>query len=322
MKILDQITECCRVKKYSPNTAKTYRKWAEDFLRWIRGERGEWVHPLQLGTEDVEAFLTHLATRQRVAASTQNQALSALLFLFRSVVDVDIGDLNAVRAKRSQFIPSVLDQTEVRELLSYLHGTDRLACELMYGAGLRVSEVFELRIKDVDLTRRTIHVRQSKGAKDRMVMLPTPAIHAVRTQRDLVRDLHADDVRDGCNRVELPGAFHRKSATASGSLNWYWLFCSRERSRHPTEGWLGRYHLQPSTVQRSIVLAAARAGIHKRVTCHTLRHSFATNVLENGGSIEQVRDLLGHSDIRTTQKYLHCTRSPALSVVSPLERIA
>ena len=322
MKILDQITECCRVKKYSPNTAKTYRKWAEDFLRWIRRERGEWVHPLQLGTEDVEAFLTHLATRQRVAASTQNQALSALLFLFRSVVDVDIGDLNAVRAKRSQFIPSVLDQTEVRELLSYLHGTDRLACELMYGAGLRVSEVFELRIKDVDLIRRTIHVRQSKGAKDRIVMLRTPAIKSIRQQRDQVRDLHADDVAHGCNRVELPKAFHRKSATASGSLNWYWLFCSRERSRHPTDGWLGRYHLQPSTVQRSIVLAAARAGIHKRVTCHTLRHSFATNLLENGASIEQVRDLLGHSDIRTTQKYLHCTRPASLSVVSPLERIA
>ncbi len=322
MGILDQITECCRVKHYSPNTAKTYRRWAETFLRWIRDQRGEWVHPLQLDTDDVEAWLTHLATRQRVAASTQNQALSAVLFLFRDVVGLQLGNLDAVRAKRGSFVPSVLDQIEIRDLLSYLHGTDRLACELMYGAGLRVSEVFDLRIKDVDLTRRTIHVRQSKGAKDRMVMLPTPAIHAVRTQRDLVRDLHAADVRDGCNRVELPGAFHRKSATASGSLNWYWLFCSRERSRHPDHGWLGRYHLQPSTVQRSIVLAAARAGINKRVTCHTLRHSFATNVLENGASVEQVRDLLGHADLRTTQRYLHCTKSPALSIVSPLERIA
>ena len=322
MKILDQVTELCRVKHYSPNTAKTYRRWAETFLRWVRVQRGEWVHPLQLETADVEAWLTHLAIRERVAASTQNQALSAVLFLFREVVGIELGNLDAVRAKRGTFIPSVLHETEVRELLSYLHGTDRLACELMYGAGLRVSEVFALRIKDVDLTRRTIHVRQSKGAKDRMTMLPTSAIHTVRSQRDLVRGLHTDDVADGCNRVELPGAFARKSSMSSGSLNWYWLFCSRERSRNPDHGWIGRYHLQPSTVQRSIVLAAARAGIQKRVTCHTLRHSFATNVLENGASVEQVRGLLGHADIRTTQKYLHCTKSPALSIASPLERIA
>lgn len=322
MKLLDQINERCRVKKYSPNTAKTYRKWAADFLRWVKRERGEWVHPLQLGTSDVEAFLTHLATRQRVAASTQNQALSALLFLFREVVGLEVGDLNAMRAKRSTFIPTVLDQSEVRELLSYLHGTDRLACELMYGAGLRVSEVFALRIKDVDLIRQTIHVRQSKGAKDRLVMLPPSSIKSIRQQSAHVRGIYDQDVVDGCNRVELPGAFHRKSLTASGSLNWYWLFVSPVRSRQPVDGWLGRYHLQPSGVQRSIRLAALQAGIRKRVTCHTLRHSFATNVLENGASVEQVRDLLGHSDIRTTQKYLHCTRSPTLTVVSPLERIA
>jgi integron integrase len=319
----EQLTETVRVKGLAKNTAKTYWRWCEDFLRWARlRNHGEWVRPEMLGTEDVEQYLTCLATRRHVASSTQNQALNALLFLYRHVVQIDIGDLNAVRAKRSTYIPSVLDQIEVRDLLTHLSGTDRLACELMYGSGLRVSEVFDLRIKDVDLIRRTIHIRDSKGKKDRMTMLPTAAIHSIREQRDYVLKLWQQDAADGCNRVELPGAFARKSPAASGSVNWYWLFCSPVRSRHPDEGWLGRYHLQPSGVQRAIVLAAARAGINKRVTCHTLRHSFATNLLENGASIEQVRDLLGHSDIRTTQIYLHCTKSPALSVISPLSRIA
>lgn len=320
-KVLDQITERCRVKKYSPNTAKTYRKWAEDFLRWIRRQRGEWIHPLQLGTSDVEEFLTDLATRQRVTANTQNQALSALLFFFREVVGIKLGNLNAMRAKRSTFIPTVLDQSEVRSLLNYLQGTDRLACELMYGAGLRVSEVFALRLKDIDLIRQTIHIRQSKGSKDRMVMLPPASIRSIRQQMAYVRRIYDQDAADGCNRVELPGAFHRKAPAASGSLNWYWLFVSPVRSRHPDERWLGRYHMQPSGVQRAIVLAAAKAGIRKRVTCHTLRHSFATHLLESGVSITHVQELLGHADVRTTQIYLHCTQSPSLSIVSPLERL-
>lgn len=322
MKLLDQIDERCRVKNYSRSTARIYRRWSAAFLRWVRDQRGEWIHPLQLDADDVTAWLTDLATIKRVAASTQNQALNGVLFLYREVVGMDLGNIDAVRAKRGKFIPTVLAVDEVRSLLAQLRGTDRLACELMYGAGLRVSEVFSLRLKDVDLLRQTIHVRQSKGGKDRITMLPPSLIPAVRSQRDRVRDWHADDVRDDCNRVELPGAFARKSPGASGSVNWYWLLCSPMRSRHPDEGWTGRYHLQPSGVQRSIRLAALQAGIQKRVTCHTLRHSFATHCLENGASVVQVQKLLGHADIRTTEGYLHCTRSPVLSVVSPLENIA
>jgi integron integrase len=323
VKLQEKMSAVRKAKHLAVNTEKTYWRWTEDYLRWARRRNGgEWIAPERLGTEDVTEYLTWLATRRKVAANTQNQALNALLFLYRDVLRIEIGNLNAVRAKRSTYIPTVLDQSEVRELLPHLSGTDRLACELMYGAGLRVSEVFDLRLKDVDLIRLQIHVRQAKGGKDRIVMLPPSAVKALREQAAYVRRLYDEDVADGANRVELPDAFERKSPAASGSLNWYWLFASPVRSRHPTEGWIGRYHLQPSGVQRSIVVAAARAGIRKRVTCHTLRHSFATNLLENGASIEQVRDLLGHSDVRTTQIYLHCTRSPAEHIVSPLERIA
>lgn len=322
MKLLDQIVARCDVKRYAANTAKAYRRWVEKYLLWIKRQRGEWVHPRDLDENDLTLWLTYLARKRNVAASTQNQALQAVLFLYREVLGISIGNVDAVRAKRSVYIPTVLAEVEVRRLLDQLRGTDRLACELMYGAGLRISEVFNLRIKDVDLNRMKIHVRQSKQSKDRMTMLPPSAVHAVRTQRDRVLEWYAEDVSDGCNRVELPGAFARKSPTASGSANWYWLFCSPVRSHHPTEKWLGRYHMQHSGVQDSIGPAAARAGIPKRVTCHTLRHSFATHLLESGASITQVQELLGHSDVRTTQIYLHCTKSPSLSVVSPLERIA
>lgn len=321
MKLLDQVDQVCEVKKYSRKTAKAYRGWAERFCRFLKQQSGEWVHPKDKGTEDVEAFLTHLAVREKVAASTQNQALCALLFLYRNVLQVDIGKLDAVRAKRGQFLPTVLAPDEVSQLLQQLAGTNRLAAELMYGAGLRVSEVFDLRIKNVDFGNRVIHVRQSKGAKDRKVMLPPVCVAGLQRQIAHVEQLHAEDRELGLNRVELPAAFARKSNTASGDLLWYWIFASNVRSRHPSEGWVGRYHLQECGVQKAIKLAAAKAGIRKRVTCHTLRHSFATHLLESGASIEQVRDLLGHKDISTTQIYLHCTRPAASAVLSPLETL-
>lgn len=322
MKLLDQIEQVCDVKKYSRKTATAYRGWAERYCRFLKQQAGEWVHPKDSGTEDVEAFLTHLAVGQKVAASTQNQALCALLFLYRHVLQIEIGKLDAVRAKRGKFLPTVLAPQEVTALLQQMAGTNRLAAELMYGAGLRVSEVFGARIKDVDFGNRVIHVRQSKGAKDRKVMLPPACVSGLQRQIAHVEQLHAEDMELGLNRVELPAAFARKSNTASGDLLWYWVFASNVRSRHPAEGWIGRYHLQECGVQKAIKLATARAGIRKRVTCHTLRHSFATHLLESGASIEQVRDLLGHKDISTTQIYLHCTRPAAAAVLSPLEMLA
>jgi integron integrase len=320
MKLLDQIDHACTVKKYSRKTAKAYRGWVNRFLLFLKTDAGEWVHPKDVGADEVEKFLEHLAVRERVAASTQNQALCALLFLYKNIIRKEIGKLNAVRAKRGKFLPTVLSPDEVRSLLNQLSGTDLLACQIMYGAGLRVSEVFSLRIKDVDFGNRVIHVRQSKGAKDRKVMLPPACTTGLQRQIAYVEQLHAEDRELGLNRVELPAAFARKSSSATGNILWYWVFCSAVRSQHPTEKWTGRYHLQESGVQKSIKLAAARAGIRKRVTPHTLRHSFATHLLESGASIEQVRDLLGHEDIRTTQIYTHCTQPASLSVASPLER--
>ena len=315
----DDLWEACRKLNYSRETAKTYWGWSESFLRWAKDRASEWVHPSKLHTADVEEYLTHLAVDGNVAASTQTQALNALNFLYRHVLDRPLGNLDAVRAKRPKRLPVVLSVDEVQRLLAEMVPPWSTIAAVMYGGGLRVGKAVNIRIKDVDFDRGQIVLREAKGDKDRYTLLPDSVVPALREQIAIVEEYHRKDVRDGCARVELPGAFNRKSRHASSDLLWYFVFASPRRSRSPDTGLIGRHHLHKGAAASAIKQAARAAGIKKRVTSHALRHSFATHLLEAGYSIETVRDLMGHKDIRTTSVYLHCVTPAVTRTVSPLD---
>lgn len=317
MKILDKMTERCALKQMSPNTARLYRSRVLEFLIFHRSNSGEWRHPKEMGTAEVTEFLTHMAVIRRVSDSTQNQALSAILFLYREILRIDLKGIDAVRAKCSQHVPVVLSRSEVNRLLSKMTGVARTSAELMYGSGLRVSEAFAVRVKDIDFDRGTICVQQSKGKKSRYTMLPEPYHDRLRSQIESVRKWHEDDVK---NRLPncLPRAYARKNPSAQWAFGWCWLFPSRVISEHPETGQWGRFHMQHSVAQKAIKRAVVDAGVHKKAGCHTLRHTFATHLLESGASLPQIQKLLGHVKLETTQIYLHCTESPARVLGSPL----
>lgn len=321
MKLHDQIAEVCIVKKMSRSTARVYQRWALEFLKFHRRPDGTWRHPSEIKEPEVERFLTHLAIRRRLAASSQNQALCAILFLYREVLRLDIGSLDAVRAKKSQYIPSVLSRDEVGRLLANVPPSHRLGAGLLYGSGLRISEVFNLRIKDVDMDRGTLHVRQSKGAKDRMTMLDRSLYGRIESQIRTVESFQRHDTQAGLAAAILPHAFGTKCPAARSDLGWYFLFASHRLSRHPESGQIGRHHMQDSGLRSAIGRAQRAANIRKRVTPHTLRHSFATHLIESGASLNQVQKLLGHAKVTTTEIYLHCTESPSSVLASPLDRL-
>jgi integron integrase len=275
-----------------------------------------------MGAAEVETFLTHLAVSQRVSASTQNQALNALVFLYRHVLEIDLGQIGAVRARRPCRLPVVLSPDEVMAVIDELDGPRRLMAQLMYGSGLRVSECCRLRVKDVDIERRQIVVRQTKGDKDRVVMLPEAARPAMIDQLARRRALHERDLRRGFGWVELPAAYARKDPGAAISLGWQFVFPSARRSPHAASGRTGRRHIHVSAVQRAVKEAARAAGISKRVTCHTLRHSFATHLLEAGCDIRTVQKLLGHRKLETTMIYTHVMETGPAGVRSPLDGLA
>ncbi|MHC4763701.1 MAG: integron integrase [Planctomycetota bacterium] len=318
MKLLDEVRRTIRVRHYSRDTEKTYLHWIERFVRFHAGD-GTWRHPQDLGAADVEAFLTDLAVRHKVAASTQNQALNAIIFLYRHVLAQELGNIDAVRAKRPRRMPVVLSRAEVVALFEQMHGPSRLMAQLMYGSGLRVSECCRLRVKDVDLDRMQITVRQGKGDKDRIVMLPQAICSALAEHLAWRTKLHARDLQRGSGWVELPGAFARKEPRAATSLAWQFLFPSRRVCRRSGDGQYTRYHTHPSAIQRAVKEAAAAAGIAKRVTCHTLRHSFATHLLEAGYDVRTVQKLLGHRKLETTMIYTHVMETGPAGVCSPLD---
>jgi integron integrase len=318
MRLLDQVRRTIRVRHYSRETEKTYLHWIGRFIRFQAAE-GVWRHPRDLGAADVEAFLTELAVRHKVSASTQNQALNAIISLYRKVLAQELGEIEAVRAKRPRRMPVVLSRSEVRALFDQMHGPGRLMAQLMYGSGLRVSECCRLRIKDVDLQRMQITVRQAKGDKDRIVMLPEVVRLALAEHLAWRKVLHERDLQRGSGWVELPGAFARKEPKAATSLQWQFLFPSRRVARDSEAGQCTRYHTHPSAIQRAVKEAAAAAGIAKRVTCHTLRHSFATHLLEAGYDIRTVQKLLGHRKLETTMIYTHVTEGGPAGVQSPLD---
>jgi integron integrase len=276
-------------------------------------------HPPSMEGDEVDAFLTWLATDQNVSASTQNQALGALLFLYRYVLQYPLPWLNdVIRASRPVRLPVVLTPEEVRRVLSRLSGPAHLVALLLYGGGLRLLEGLMLRVKDVDFERGQIHVRDPKGRRDRHTMLPQMAVPLLRHHLELVRGIHADDLRAGFGAVWLPEAIERKIPTVSRSWGWQWVFPATSRYKEPT-GVQRRHHLHESVLQRAVKQAASEAGLDKRVTCHTFRHSFATHLLERGHDIRTVQELLGHRDVTTTMIYTHVLRYGARGVRSPLD---
>jgi len=316
-RLLDRVRSEIRARHYSRRTEEAYAQWIRRYILF-HGKR----HPTDLGAAHVTAFLTSLATERRVAASTQNQAFSALTFLYRNVLRLDLGVIeHGPRAKSPVRVPVVLSVDEVRRVLGQMHGTSWLVASLLYGAGLRLQECLELRVKDLDFDRREITVRRGKGQKDRRVMLPDLLRDILRQHLDAVREIHRADLAAGLGRVVLPGALDRKFPHAPTEWRWQFVFPAARICRDPRFGPPSRYHLHESVIQRAVTDAARRAGLAKRVTCHTFRHSFATHLLEVGYDIRTVQELLGHSDVTTTMIYTHVLNRGGLGVKSPIDRI-
>jgi integron integrase len=317
-RLIDRLREEIRSRHYSRRTEKAYWYWIRYFVLF-HGKR----HPAGMGAAEVSAFLSWLATDRNVAAATQNQALSALLFLYRNVLGVELpwlGDL--VRAQRPVRLPTVLSEGEVRRLLACVPENAGLMAGLLYGAGLRQIECLSLRVKDFDFPYRQIMVRDGKGAKDRVTMLPENLVQPLQQHLGKVRLLHGRDLKEGFGEVRLPHALARKYPRAGRAWAWQFAFPSANRSADPDGGVMRRNHVHPDTLSRAVARAALRAGIDKRVSCHTLRHSFATHLLERGYDIRTVQELLGHSDVSTTMIYTHVMNKGARAVKSPLDRLA
>ena len=316
-RLLEQARGRIRFKHYSIRTEQAYLDWIRRFIRHF-GKR----HPREMGAEEVQEFLTHLAVAGRVAASTQNQAKSALLFLYKEVLTVELPWLDKVEAaKAPRRLPVVLSRMEVAAVLSRLEGSYGLIARLLYGTGLRIMECLRLRVKDVDFNYRQLLVRDGKGQKDRVTLLPEKLVEPLQAHLAEVRRLHQRDLREGYGEVHLPFALARKYPRAGFEWCWQYVFPSKNRSADPDDGVVRRHHLDDSVLQRAVKAAAQTAGIAKRVSCHTLRHCFATHLLHDGYDIRTVQELLGHSDVRTTMIYTHVLNKGGRGVKSPLDRV-
>jgi len=314
-RLLDLVRDAIRRRHYSLRTEERYVDWIKRFI-YFSGRR----HPRELGAAEVTGFLNHLARERKVAASTQNQALSALLFLYREALQAPLPWLDELeRAQRPARLPTVLSPLEVRRLLAALKGTRWLMASLLYGAGLRLNECLRLRVKDVDFGYRQIMVRDGKGAKDRVTMLPAPLADPLKRQIAHAREVHERDLAAGHGSVELPDALARKYPRAQYQLGWQFVFPSYRLSRDLRSGVVRRHHLYENFLTRGVKWAARATGIVKPVSCHTLRHSFATHLLESGYDIRTVQELLGHADVSTTMIYTHVLNKGGRGVRSPLE---
>ena len=319
-RLLDRLSFEARRRRLSLRTEKAYRGWARRYILF-HDKR----HPAELGIEAISAFLAHLAVEEQVSAATQNQAFAALLFLYRKVLDIELGALPAtVRATRPVRLPTVLSREETRRLLSAMgEGVAGTVARLLYGSGLRLLEALRLRVQDLDFDRFELTVRAGKGRKDRRTALPASLVRALRESLESARELHQCDLRKGLGEVELPDALARKLPGAAREWPWQWVFPAPRWSYDPRgkSERRRRHHLHPQRIQRAIAAAAKRARIDKRVTCHTLRHSFATHLLEAGYDIRTVQELLGHSQVSTTMIYTHVLNKGGRGVQSPMDTL-
>jgi integron integrase len=314
-KLLDQMREALRSRHYSRRTEATYCTWVKRYI-FFHNVR----HPAEMAEPEINAFLTHLAVKERISASTQTQALSALLFLYRHVLGREIGDLGEViRARKPKRVPVVMTREEVKSVLCHLTGDKWLMASLMYGAGLRLMECLRLRVQDIDFSRNEITIRDGKGAKDRITMLPESLKQALGRHLVQVRAIHGKDLKDGCGRVQMPDALDRKYPNAPREWRWQWVFPQENRWKNLKTGEKGRHHTDESLVQKAVKDAVAKAGLTKRATCHTFRHSFATHLLEGGYDIRTVQELLGHNDVKTTMIYTHVLNRGPAGVRSPVD---
>lgn len=316
-RLIDRVRARMRLRHLARRTEKTYLHWMKRFFAFHHGR-----HPRDLGPQDVEGFLSSLAVKGRVTASTQNQALSALLFLYREVLELDLPWLDGlVRAPRSRRLPVVLTRAEVGALLGRISGVPRLMASLQYGAGLRLLECCRLRVKDLDMERRILTLREAKGDRDRRTLLPAGLVEPLEKHLDMVRYQHTQDLEDGAGWVEIPGALDRKYPHAGREWPWQWVFPASRHYHHNDTGQLRRHHLHETVLQKAVRSAARRAGLTKRVTTHVLRHSFATHLLEDGYDIRTIQELLGHRSVKTTMIYTHVLNRGYGGVRSPLDSL-
>jgi integron integrase len=314
--LLEQVRQCLRLKHYSIRTERAYVDWIKRFIL-SHGKR----HPSGMGSDEIRQFLSHLATTGKVSAATQNQALCSLLFLYRDVLGVELPYVEGIeRAKRPARVPVVLTRAEAELVLSEMGGTYRLMAGLLYGSGLRLMECVRLRVKDVDFGYRQVTVRDGKGEKDRRTVLPESLVGPLGRHLERVRLLHEEDLRAGYGRVYLPYALERKYPSAAADWVWQWVFPAGKLSTDPRAGEVRRHHASEDMLQSAVKRAAREAGVEKRVSCHTLRHSFATHPLETGYHIRTVQELLGHTSVETTQIYTHVLNKGGRGVKSPLDR--
>jgi integron integrase len=317
-KLLEQLARALRTRRYSPRTEEAYRAWVREYVRF-HGLK----HPEELDAKAVDAFLQHLAVDRKLSPSSQSQARAAILFLYREVLRRPLDGLGSevVRGKNPKRLPTVLTRREVGAVLRQMKGAPRLVAGLMYGAGLRLTEALEIRVKDLDLEGRELVVRSGKGGRQRIAIVPASLVEDLRDQVERRRAQHERDLAGGCGHAPTPGSYALKSTDAGIQLGWQFLFPGSTVVEDPRIGTRGRPHLHPTSVQRGVKKAAKALGIARRVTCHTFRHSFATHLLEDGYDIRTIQELLGHRSVKTTMVYTHVLNHGSTSIRSPLDKI-
>jgi integron integrase len=314
-KLLDRVRDTIRLKHYSYRTEETYVQWIRRYILFHNKR-----HPQEMGVPEIESFLTHLAVAENVTASTQNQALNAIVFLYRHVLQQELDErINAIRAKRSQHLPVVLSPEETFAIIQQTTGVYKIMLQLLYGSGLRLRECMQLRIKDIDFAQSQLIIRSGKGNKDRVTLLPQAVIEPLQIHLQQVRQTHQQDLASGYGATILPFAFDRKAPNAPRQWVWQYVFPASTRSQDPRSGKIIRHHLHESGLQKVLKQAVRSTNIQKRVSCHTFRHSFATHLLQNGYDIRTIQELLGHKDVKTTMIYTHVLNRGGRGVVSPMD---